>query len=68
MLEAFKKKRGEEVRLNDLYALIEAHPAAKARARTNRNVHAKIRQQCQVLRDLGILESASPGVWKLPSQ
>jgi hypothetical protein len=66
VLEAFETKRGEEVRLTDLYAIVETRPDVKARASTNRNIRAKVRQQCQVLRRLGILEWVAPGVWKLP--
>ncbi|MGZ5508690.1 MAG: hypothetical protein ACXWKH_20140, partial [Limisphaerales bacterium] len=31
----------------------------------NKNVRPKIRQQLQVLRDLGLLEHVSPGVWAI---
>jgi type II restriction enzyme len=39
--------------------LSELHP-------DNRNVRPKIRQQLQVLRDLGLLIHDRPGVWRLP--
>lgn len=66
VLEAFETKRGEPVRLAVLYAIVEKSPDAKVRAATNRNIRAKVRQQCQVLRRLGIVERVGPGVWMLP--
>ena len=32
----------------------------------NRHVRDKIRQQLQVLRDLGLLQHPGPGLWRLP--
>jgi type II restriction enzyme len=47
--------------LDDLYAfegeLAEKHPE-------NHNIRAKIRQQLQILRDLGLLDFVQPGVYQ----
>lgn len=52
----------EEFRLSDLYereqSFAEAYPG-------NRHIRAKIRQQLQVLRDLGVLSFDAPGRYRL---
>lgn len=67
VLEVMAETRGQTVRLPDLYARIEAHPEAKRRASTNRNVRAKVRQVLQRLRDDGVIEWLGPGEWRLPA-
>ncbi len=58
VLDAIRQLKKERFTLAELYALEGslqyAHPA-------NRNVRPKIRQQLQVLRDLGLIEFQSPG-------
>jgi type II restriction enzyme len=48
---------------DDAYAL-EKHLSALHP--DNKNVRPKIRQQLQVLRDLGLLTHDRPGLWRLP--
>lgn len=62
VLNAVRRLGKAEFSLRELYAfegqLKEAHPG-------NQNVRPKIRQQLQVLRDLGLLEFSSPGHYML---
>ena len=62
VLNAVRKINKAEFTLPEVYSfepeLVEAHP-------NNRNVRPKIRQQLQKLRDLGFLEFASPGRYRL---
>ena len=62
VLNAVRSLNKREFSLADVYALDDQlaalHPA-------NRHVRDKIRQQLQVLRDLGILQFLNPGTYKL---
>lgn len=63
--EAFLTTCGEPVRLTELYALVENRAEARARSSSTHHVRAKVRQQCQLLRRLGLVEMVAPGVWRL---
>lgn len=62
VLQAMQSLGKKEFSLTDAYSLEDSlsklHPA-------NRNIRPKIRQQLQVLRDLGFLEFLSPGHYQL---
>ncbi len=63
VLRCLRKLRHRRFTLQEVYAyaaeLSELHP-------NNRNVKPKIRQQLQVLRDLGVLRFLQPGTYELP--
>lgn len=61
VLNAVRSLAGEEFSLNDMYKF-EAY-FAKLHV-NNRNIRPKIRQQLQVLRDLGFLEFVTPGRYR----
>lgn len=62
MLNVVQELKKMEFSLQDVYAhadaLAKLHPA-------NRHVRDKIRQQLQVLRDLGLVEFRAPGHYRL---
>jgi type II restriction enzyme len=61
-LRIIRGLRQQEFSIGELYA---AEPVFSAAYPDNNNIRAKIRQQLQVLRDLGYLEFCGRGVYKL---